>query len=66
MASLQGQVVSVTESGDLVTDIPIADLAATPRDEQVNIRCDGHVTSGIFPADHGQPEMTFVAVEGKS
>ena len=66
MATLEGQVVSVTEEGDLVTDIAVSALAATPRDEQVTIHCDGHVTSGIYPAQHDQPEMTFIAIEGTS
>ena len=64
MAKINGQVVSVNESGDLVTDIAVADLQSAPRDEQVSIQCDGHMTSGIFPVEHGQPEMTFIALEG--
>ena len=63
---LKGEVVSVRDAGDLVTDISVAALVAVPRDEQVCIRCDGHATSGIFPVDHDQPEMTFIAVEGES
>ena len=66
MAKLTGEVVSVTAVGDLVTDISVADLVSVPHDEQVTIRCDGHATSGIFPADHDQPAMTFIAVEGES
>ena len=66
MAKLTGQVVSVTDSGALVTDIPVATLQAVPRDDQVSVRCEGHATSGIFPDDHGQPEMTFIALEGTS
>ncbi len=63
---LKGEVVTVTAAGDLVTDISVADLVAVPHDDQVCIRCDGHATSGIFPVDHDQPEMTFIAVEGES
>ena len=66
MAKLKGEVVSVTDAGDLVTDISVADLAAVPHDEQVSVKCDGHATSGIFTAEHAQPEMTFIAVEGAS
>ena len=66
MAKLSGHVVSVTEVGNLVTNIAVADLQSTPKDERVSIRCDGHITSGIFPTDHEQPEMTFVAIEGTS
>ncbi len=61
-----GEVVSITDAGDLVTDISVTDLVAVPHDEQVFIRCDGHAKSGIFPPDHDQPEMTFIAVEGES
>jgi S-adenosylmethionine hydrolase len=66
VAKLQGQVVSVTDAGDLVTDIAVADLRSTPRNDRVSIRCEGHVTSGIFPTEHEQPSMTFVALEGAS
>lgn len=64
VANLKGRIVSVTESGDLVTDIAVGDLNGTPRDERVSVTCEGHVTSGIYPTDHAQPEMTFVAFEG--
>lgn len=53
---------SVCESGDIVTSITREQLSETPTDESVTIRCDGHTTAGIHPADHGQPEMTFLAV----
>ena len=62
MASLQGEVVSVAESGDLLTNVTGEQLAEAPRDETVSIRCDGHTTMGIYPADHDQPEFTFLAV----
>lgn len=64
MAKLTGQVVTVTGSGDLVTDIKIVELEAVPRDDHVRICCQGHTTVGIYPTEHGQPEMTFVAYEG--
>ena len=66
MAKLKGQVVSVTETGDLVTDIRVSDLSETPRDESVSIQCGGHRTVGIYPTEHGQNAMTFVAFEGAS
>lgn len=65
-AKLQGEIVSVTDAGDLVTDISVDKLDGAPTDERVSIHCGGHVTSCIFPADHDEPEMTFVAVQGKS
>ena len=59
---LQGEVVSVRDSGDVVTSISVDQLVEVPRDQRVTIHCDGHVTAGIFPADHNEPEMTFLAV----
>jgi S-adenosylmethionine hydrolase len=59
---IQGSVVSVSSSGDLVTDIAAEQLDGAPRDESVTIACGGHHTSCIFPADHGEPEMTFLAL----
>lgn len=59
---LKGEIVSIAESGNLVTDITAEQLADVPRDESVSIKCDGHATAGIFPADHDQPNFTFLAV----
>ena len=63
---IEGTVASVSESGNLVTDITAEQLADAPTDEQVTIRCDDHETNGIFPADHDQPEATLLAVLGPS
>ena len=65
-STLKGKIVSVDASGNLVTDIAAAALSDTPTDEQTSIACGGHVTCGIFPANHGQPEMTFLAILGDS
>lgn len=64
--SIQGTVVSITDAGDAVTDISVDRLQGIPTDDRVSILCDGHVTSRIFPADHQQPEMTFLAIQGDS
>ncbi len=64
--SIKGKVVSITESGDAITDISVDQLDGVPHDDRVSISCDGHVTSRIFPVDHEQPEMTFLAVHGPS
>ena len=64
--SIQGTVISITEDGDAVTDIAIDKLEGVPNDDRVSIYCDGHVTSRIFPAEHQQPEMTFLAIQGES
>ena len=59
---LKGTIVSVTGSGDLLTDISSDQLKGVPTDEQVTVTCEGHVTSGIFPSDHKEPEMTLLAM----
>lgn len=58
---LKGEIVSVDATGNLISDITEHQLNGVPRDESVTIRCDGHTTIGIFPQDHKEPEMTFLA-----
>jgi S-adenosylmethionine hydrolase len=59
---IQGSVVSITATGSLVTDLTADQLRAAPRDERTQIRCDEHFTQGLFPSNHGEPEMTFLAI----
>ncbi len=59
---LQGKVASVTPAGDAVTDISVAALTEIDNRDEVRITCAEHVTLGVFPEDHQQPEMTFIAV----
>ena len=59
---IQGRVVSITAGGNLVTDLTADQLREAPRDERTQIRCDEHFTQGLFPPDHAEPEMTFLAV----
>ena len=61
---IQGHVVAISESGDAITEIQVDRLRDVPTDERVSISCDGHQTSCLFPADHQQPPMTFLAVLG--
>ena len=63
---IQGKVTALSPQGHAVTDIPVESLTGVPTDERVSIHCDGHVTACIFPADHQQPEMTFLAVKGEA
>ncbi len=63
---VEGKIVSISESGNLVTDIPCAALAATPRDGSVAIRCDEHETVGLFTVGHNEPEMSFLALLAES
>ena len=64
--SIEGKVVSISEGGNLVTDIPCAALAEAPRDSAVRIHCDEHETVGLFTAGHSEPEMSFLALLGNS
>ncbi len=63
---IEGKVVSITEEGNLVTDLSEKQLAEVPRGDQVTVRCDEHETVGIHPADHNEPEFTFLAILGPS
>lgn len=63
---IEGKIASVADDGSLVSDIPVAQLEGAPRTEQVTVRCDEHVTQGLFEPGHDQPPMTFIAVLGKS
>ncbi len=61
-----GIVSSISESGNLVTDITADQLAGAPRDERVSVRCGDHETNGIFEIGHDQPVMTLIALVGES
>ncbi len=61
---MHGTVVAISESGDAITDVEVACLQDVPTDERVTVSCEGHVTNCLFPADHQQPAMMFVAVLG--
>ena len=66
MGKIVGKVISITESGDLVTDISEDQLSGAPRDENTVIACDGHETRGIFGPDHDEPELTLIAIVNDS
>lgn len=61
---IEGTVVAISETGNLVTDISAAALAHVPRDDRVTICCDEHETTGIFGSNHNQPDATLIAVLG--
>ena len=63
---VKGTVVSVTDDHRLVTDIPVDALTDAPTDESVTVASGGHKTCCLFPAEHGQAEMTFLAMLGSS
>jgi S-adenosylmethionine hydrolase len=62
VAKVEGKIVSVTATGDVVTDITAPQLRAAPRGEQTIIRCDEHETRGLFSSDHQEPAFTFLAL----
>ncbi len=64
--TIEGTVVSLTEAGNLVTDISHDALQDVPRDPSVTISCDEHETIGLYLPDHGEPEFSFLALLGPS
>ena len=66
MGRLEGKVKSITAAGDLVTDIALADLGNAPTDDQLTVECEGHKTFGLYPPQHEQPEMTFLAIQNET
>jgi len=61
-----GSVNSISESGNLVSDITAEQLESAPRDDSVSVRCEDHETMGIFENGHEQPAMTLIALIGAS
>lgn len=64
--TIEGSVEKISESGNLITDIAIEQVADWPSDDSVTIKFGGHETAGVHPADHGQPIGTLVASRGSS
>lgn len=62
---IEGHVASISDNGDLITNISVDQLAEVPRDDSVRIQFGGHETLGIFPSDHDQPAATLVASLGQ-
>jgi S-adenosylmethionine hydrolase len=64
-ARLVGSVVDISPSGDLVTDLTQAQLAAVGYNTETKVVVDDEFeTIGIYGEDHKQPEMTLVAILG--
>jgi hypothetical protein len=59
---IEGSVVAITAEGDLVTSISSDQLKTAPRDPSVLISCGEHETVGLFPPDHQEAPMTFLAI----
>lgn len=63
---IEGTIVSMSEAGNLVSDIPCAALRAAPRNTSVTVRCDEHETVGLFTSDHREPKFSLLALLGES
>lgn len=61
---IEGKIVSISDEGNLITDISAEQLADAPRDDSVTVSCDEHMTQGIFAADHNEPDFTLLAMLG--
>ena len=60
---IQGTVVEVSSTGDLVTDIAPKAWKDIPRSTDTRVLVDQeHETVGLFGADHQQPAMTLIAI----
>ncbi len=63
---ISGVVSSITESGTIVSDIPVEQLSEAPRDDSLRVEFGGHQTVGLYDSNHQEPEMTMVASLGES
>ena len=63
---IEGTIVSVSDDGDLITDIEFPSWNSAPGDSSVRIVVDDeHETFGVFPSTHDQPVMTLIAIGDK-
>jgi S-adenosylmethionine hydrolase len=63
---IEGTIVAIDDAGNLVSDIPASRLDGVPADESTTVTCDEHETCGWFSVDHDQPDMTLIALVGRS
>ena len=63
---VEGTVESIGSAGQLITTIENGVLVDAGQDESVTVTFADHVTVGVYPEDHGQPEATLVASMGPS
>ena len=61
---IEGQVASINDAGDLVTDISCQRIQGIGDARQAKIKVGDHETVGIFPIDHGEPDGTLITIEG--
>lgn len=59
---VNGKVIQVDETGNLITDIASERLANAPTDASLRITVDEHETFGLYSSDHAQPAMTLIAI----
>jgi len=63
---IEGKVVEVSDSGNLVTDIAVEQFADADRGDSFKVKFDGHETVGLYETEHGQPAATMVASVNKA
>jgi S-adenosylmethionine hydrolase len=63
---LEGTIVAIDDTGNLISDIPVAQLESVPTDDATTVSCDEHQTMGLYAVDHDQPPMTLIALLGRS
>ncbi|MGI9518134.1 MAG: SAM hydroxide adenosyltransferase [Pirellulaceae bacterium] len=61
---IEGRVASLSEKGDLITDIQVEQFADAGQLAELRVRVGPHETLGLHPPDHGEPESTMIAVLG--
>ena len=64
--TIEGSVEKIGESGNLITDIALEQVAGLPADDSVKVTFGGHETHGVHPTVHEQPMGTLVASRGES
>ncbi len=63
---VDGTVESIGAHGQLITSIENGALVDAGQDESVSVKFADHLTVGVYPEDHGQPDATLVASLGQS
>lgn len=63
---IKGTVKSITDCGDLITDISNDQIVEIPNDDSVSVKFGPHQTIGIHDPNHNEPDATLLAMRGSS
>jgi S-adenosylmethionine hydrolase len=63
---IEGKVIEVSDSGNLITDIAVDQFGDADRGDSFKVKFDGHETVGLYEIEHGQPAATMVASVNKA